>query len=217
MARLTGALFSLAASGTIADTLTFAKWKGIQYVRTRVIPANPKTAPQIEVRAVFKFLSDLWKRMPALAREPWEFAVRGRPLTARNQHVKSSLKLIQSEVDLDLLVMGLQTGSAIPLDTAPGVDGADGTITCTATEGVAPVGMTIASVTGVACLDGIPDAGLDLPTYVNEDVTTPFAIVVDVPTDDDYQFAAWPIYTRDSDGLEFAGTPIRSQVAVTGN
>jgi hypothetical protein len=47
MAKVNGPLMSMEASGTVADTLTFDK-RG--FVRTRVIPANPKTADQGNVR-----------------------------------------------------------------------------------------------------------------------------------------------------------------------
>lgn len=46
MAKLSGPLFSLGASGKIAGTLVYSVWKGTKYVRQLVIPANPKTASQ---------------------------------------------------------------------------------------------------------------------------------------------------------------------------
>ncbi len=50
MAKVQGALFSVDASGTYAGKLTFAKWKGIQYVRNRVDPANPMFEGQVFAR-----------------------------------------------------------------------------------------------------------------------------------------------------------------------
>jgi hypothetical protein len=47
MAKVTGPLMSMSASGTIGGTITFDK-RG--FVRERVIPANPQTAPQGNVR-----------------------------------------------------------------------------------------------------------------------------------------------------------------------
>lgn len=46
-AVVTGPLMSLTASGTVADTITFDK-RG--FVRQRVIPANPQSGPQGNVR-----------------------------------------------------------------------------------------------------------------------------------------------------------------------
>ena len=70
---------------------------------------------------------------------------------------------------------------------------------------------------GAACIDGDPSPVYTTTTYAHDDELAPFALIVDVPTDDDYQFAAWPVYTRTSDGTLFCGAPIRTQVAVTGN
>lgn len=53
MAKVTGPLFSLSASGQIAKSLVFMKWKGIQDVRKYVIPANPNTTLQIAQRGKF--------------------------------------------------------------------------------------------------------------------------------------------------------------------
>jgi len=50
MAKVTGPLFSVDASGSYAGKLTFAKWKGVQYVRNKVVPSNPMTTGQVEAR-----------------------------------------------------------------------------------------------------------------------------------------------------------------------
>jgi hypothetical protein len=50
MAKVTGPLMSLDASGTVGKTATFSKWKGQNYVRLRVTPKNIQGDPQAEVR-----------------------------------------------------------------------------------------------------------------------------------------------------------------------
>lgn len=50
MAKVSGPLFSMEASGSYGGAITFAKWKGRQYSRQLVIPANPNTADQEMVR-----------------------------------------------------------------------------------------------------------------------------------------------------------------------
>ena len=56
MARVTGPLMSMEASGTIGQTLTFANWVGRQYVRRWTRPANPQTANQMVQRNAFSVL-----------------------------------------------------------------------------------------------------------------------------------------------------------------
>jgi hypothetical protein len=50
MAKTTGPLFSLEASGTVGKTVTYSHWKGRPYVRRRVIPLNPFETDQVAAR-----------------------------------------------------------------------------------------------------------------------------------------------------------------------
>lgn len=52
MAKVTGPLYSMTASGKIADAMVFMSIKGRAVVRQWLIPANPKTADQGDVRLV---------------------------------------------------------------------------------------------------------------------------------------------------------------------
>lgn len=61
MAKVVGPLMSFDATGTVAGTATFSKWKGRNYVRQRVTPANPQTAAQTGVRTNMAGLVALYK------------------------------------------------------------------------------------------------------------------------------------------------------------
>jgi len=50
MAKVTGPLFSLDARNAIGKAIVYSYWKGVNYVRARVIPKNPKEDDQAEVR-----------------------------------------------------------------------------------------------------------------------------------------------------------------------
>lgn len=71
MAQVVGGLFGLGATGTLAKTLTYSTWKGRPYVRRRVIPANPKSANQLSVRAVMQWLTQQWASVPASEQSDW--------------------------------------------------------------------------------------------------------------------------------------------------
>lgn len=60
MAKVDGPLFSFSASGSLADTIVFSRWKGRPYVRQRVIPSNPRTGLQVGLRQMFAFLAQQW-------------------------------------------------------------------------------------------------------------------------------------------------------------
>lgn len=72
MVKLCGPMFSLAASGSLADAVTFSTNKGRPYARERVIPSNPKSAAQIGRRAMFAFLSQAWDQLALNEKATWQ-------------------------------------------------------------------------------------------------------------------------------------------------
>lgn len=60
MAKVTTPLLSFGARGAIADTLVYFPWKGIDCVRSYVIPSNPNTAAQQTQRGHFGDAIDGW-------------------------------------------------------------------------------------------------------------------------------------------------------------
>jgi len=52
MAKVTGPLMSMSASGKLADAMVFFGWKGISVVRQWLKPANPQSADQGDIRLV---------------------------------------------------------------------------------------------------------------------------------------------------------------------
>jgi len=72
MVKLRGPMFSLGASGTLADAVTFSICKGRPYARERVIPSNPKSAAQTGRRAMFAFLSQAWAALDAAEKATYQ-------------------------------------------------------------------------------------------------------------------------------------------------
>lgn len=87
MAKVVSPLLSLDASGTFGDTLVYAKWKGIKYVRKWVIPQNPKTALQVAQRDLFSSAVDGWHGQTD-RQDAFDAAVAGLPLSGFNYYVK---------------------------------------------------------------------------------------------------------------------------------
>ena len=52
---------SLAARGTIGKALTASAWKGVAYMRVRVVPKLSMIATSVAIRAVIKDASQAWK------------------------------------------------------------------------------------------------------------------------------------------------------------
>jgi len=60
MAIVKGPLFSLSATGKLADALVYMTWKGINDVRKYVIPSNPKSTLQTTQRDYLKDAVTRW-------------------------------------------------------------------------------------------------------------------------------------------------------------
>lgn len=72
MVKVQAPALSLEASGSIAGAMVFSRWKGRPYVRSLVIPANPRSAGQVSMRAMLKFVSQQWNGLSAPDKATWE-------------------------------------------------------------------------------------------------------------------------------------------------
>jgi hypothetical protein len=70
MAKVNAPLFSFNASGKLANALVYFGWKGLDAVRSYVIPSNPKTAAQTTQRGYLTDAVDAIHTALALAANP---------------------------------------------------------------------------------------------------------------------------------------------------
>lgn len=92
MVKVNGPMFSLAASGTLGEAITFAQWKGRAYVRECVKPANPKSIKQLSVRAMMKALSQIWDPMGLMAQWCWYDLAAQDNISPFNAFIKFNLR-----------------------------------------------------------------------------------------------------------------------------
>ena len=90
MVRVTGPFLSLDARGTIASTLTASSWKGISYIRSRVIPHNPKSADQYSVRTVLTIGVSKWRfgTVTAVKKNFWNSYAKGLGESGFNRFIR---------------------------------------------------------------------------------------------------------------------------------
>jgi hypothetical protein len=91
MVKLSAPMLSMDASGTIAKTATFSKWKGRNYARSHVIPHNPKSVGQIGVRSMFKFLAQSWKEIAAGTQLLWTPLATALNISGFNAYMQTDL------------------------------------------------------------------------------------------------------------------------------
>ena len=72
MARVSGPLFSMSASGTVGKAITFGIWKGRPWCRVWFKPENPKTEEQVNVRTAMKLIVAYWQEQTDQTKEDWD-------------------------------------------------------------------------------------------------------------------------------------------------
>jgi len=192
MAELTGPLFSLTASGTIGSALTYSRWRGVKYVRTRVVPANPHTAAQIAVRDVFRTLASIQATMTALGIAPWDAYAAGKPLTGRNAHTEWNLPSLVGDATMDDYRFARAMPGTLPPTVISPVGGV-GLITVTITAPTPPAGWTIQAAIAGAVEEGDPSPSFAPLQGYTEDLTAPYVPVIVVPAGT-YRVGAWLRY-----------------------
>lgn len=174
MAKVTGPLLSFTASGSIAKSQVYARWRGVQYARQRVIPSNPNSSEQQLTRNAFKWLQAVWKFAVAELSAPWTAAASGRPLTNRNLWTKQNLALIRDAGDITAIVMSPGANGGL-IAAAATATGGSGTITGSMTAPVLPSGFTVSEAIMVAIAQQDAETGTKYSSYVATDATSPYA------------------------------------------
>jgi len=88
-------MFSLTASGTLGDVITFSNWKGLAYVRSRVIPANPQTDGQTSCRSTMCAAVSSWQAedcLDATSKTSWDYYASGTGMSGFNRFVKKFIE-----------------------------------------------------------------------------------------------------------------------------
>lgn len=71
MVKLKGPGFGLAASGSLGKAITYSTSKGRAYVKKKPTPKQPRSGPQVSMRAMMTFLSKQWNNLTDNQRATW--------------------------------------------------------------------------------------------------------------------------------------------------
>lgn len=213
MAKVTAPLLSFNASGQIGKSIVFAKWRGVDYARQLVQPANPDTVNQQETRNTFSWLNNVWRYFPAEVQEAWNAYAQGQPLTGRNGLIKLNLSNLRSETDLTNLIMSPSAKSG-PVAASMVITPGDDQLSIALTPGSLPDGWTIDEAVAAAIPQQDPQTGTDYSTVAGTDDTDPYEIVLtDLADATEYVVGGWFKYVR-PDGT-FAYGPALMDTATT--
>lgn len=131
MALVNGPLFSLEARGAVGRAIVYAKWKGRDYVRKYVVPANPRTLAQQFQRGILEAITQRWAFIEPAHKATWQTLANAHNYSTFNAYCKFNL---DAETDGDFPVTTPNgTGTAISasiggLVATPGVNKIDVTV-----------------------------------------------------------------------------------------
>ena len=214
MATTTGPVLSISARGTVGKTLTYSAWKGINYVRQRVIPANPKSIAQEANRNLMRWVHDAYKYLPATVQEPWVEYVKGQPMTPANAWQQANQVALKGATDLTNIVFAKPVRSGPP---CPSITVTPGTASLTVAAGTPSIitGWTITYMCAIAMKNVAPTGEMEMVISVaGTHTTTPYSVTISgLTTAQAYMCGAFYKYLR-PDGLvafgaslNHAGTP----------
>src|SRR4030043_1060677 len=96
MAKVTGPLLSIDASGKIGESIVFTRWRGVKVVRQFVKPANPNSAAQQVQRGYLTAAIDKWvKEFQPGTQQGWRDFQAGQPISGVNEGVKRAIEGLQ--------------------------------------------------------------------------------------------------------------------------
>ncbi len=197
MAKPRAPLLSFGASGSIANTLTYASWRGINYVREKVIPENPQSVEQTKTRSLFAWLSDVWKISPALFQACWTESASGRKFTDRNNMIGQNVTSMRGDILLTNMVFcpGARGGLALDgLALAAGITLISVDFTLPAT----PEGWTLVAVVAAAIASQDPQTAKLFTMTAGEDIAVPPVTfdLTGLTTGVLYRVGAWTRWTK---------------------
>lgn len=213
MAKPTAPLLSFGASGTVAKTAVYSKWKGRPYVRRHVVPANPQSTAQMTTRNTFGNASLIWRLATTELAAAWNLAATGRVLTGRNLFIGEYVRVLRGEANRQDMVFSPGAKSGLPAFSFTATGGAgviDGVITA---PGL-PDGWDIVKGIMVAISDGDPATSGSVRTYEATDAMTPFEPQITGLPADDYVVGAWFEFTK-ADGSTAIGASLSDTATAT--
>lgn len=179
MAKVQLPLLGVSASGTIGDSITFGNWKGINYARQRVIPANPRTQAQVAQRETMTYVVSLYKRVPAVVAQAFELSARNTGMSGYNLFVKRNLVSLRGQQTNRGVVFSPGQSGGVALEDVS-AQYANGSITATATPAAAIPGVTISRVWFLALPEEAPVGETQVSVLSASDDTSPYGATFSV-------------------------------------
>ncbi len=195
MSRVTAPLLSFGASGAIAKTQVYSKWKGRPYVRRYVIPANPNTTDQQLTRSVFAWLQNVWKFAASQVTAAYAAYADGQVMTPSNALGKINISTLRSGSDLSTFMFspGAKSGlAAAAIAVTPG----SGQLAVALTAPTLPTGWTIDRAVVAAIRSQDPHSGTLYTMVSGEDASSPYSVTLTGLGAHAYNVGGWFVFLK---------------------
>lgn len=117
MAKVTGPLFSMSASGTIGKAVTYGTWKGRPWARVHFIPENPQTAKQVNVRTALDLALKYYQlTVSAPQKEAYEIAAAGQGMSGYNLYMKRAMLAYVAQLTTSVTPASVTVAGTYPSD-----------------------------------------------------------------------------------------------------
>jgi len=117
MAKVTGPLFSMSASGTIGDAVTYGTWKGQPWARVWFTPQNPKTPKQVNVRLALALLITEWQTVVTQQqKDAYGVGAEGQKYSGFNLYVKRGMDQYIIQITSAVTPVSVSVASDYPSD-----------------------------------------------------------------------------------------------------
>lgn len=206
MAKTTAPLLSFGATGQLAETMVYATWKGVPYVRRYVKPANPNTLAQQATRLLFAQLREMWKVAPSEVLATWNSFAQGRPFTGMNKFVGENIRVLRSQPDFaDFIGSPGSRGGPSPISVTSTTGSGSGEIDVAIVTPTPPNGWTLTKAVATAFKDQTP-GGIFQDVYHQQVATVaPWAPdLTGLDAGEDYCVSVWLVWTKPDGTLAYS-------------
>lgn len=116
MARVSGPLMSMSASGTVGKALTFGKWKGRAWVREWFTPENPRTPKQVNIRTALTLLIAAWQAQTAEVMATWDTYAEPFNMAGVNKFVSKGMLAYVDQLTVDVTPLSVGVAGDPPAE-----------------------------------------------------------------------------------------------------
>lgn len=111
MVKLTGPVLGQGASGALAESVIFSNSKGRSYAKTYRKPKQPRSQPQVAMRAAMSWLSSQWPNVLTAFRATWLPAANAARISTFNAYQAANLTRLRNDQAPSVFTPPTGTGS----------------------------------------------------------------------------------------------------------